>query len=135
VHKNPLNAAVDVHIGLRVRGRRLLLGLSQTTTATALGVTFQQLQKYEKGVNRIAPSRLAVLANLLGVPISFFFEAAPGGHTATADLATQLSSSRTGVRLVKAFSAIADARVRAKIVALVQDLADRKESRSMSVLH
>ena len=118
-----------------MRGRRLLLGLSQTTTATALGVTFQQLQKYEKGVNRIAPSRLAVLANLLGVPISFFFEAGPGGHTGTADLATQLSSSRTGVRLVKAFSAIADARMRAKIVALVQDLADRKESRSMSVLH
>ena len=120
---------VDVHVGLRMRGRRLVLGLSQTRVGTALGVTFQQMQKYEKGVNRIAPSRLAVLADLLAVPISFFFEAGPSdrAETTVPDLATQLSSSRTGVRLVKAFGAITNARKRVAIVALVQGLAEREE--------
>jgi transcriptional regulator with XRE-family HTH domain len=125
--KKPLHP-VDVHVGLRVRGRRILLGLSQTTTATALGVTFQQLQKHEKGVDRLAPSRLAALADFLGVPITFFFEGEDGhrNDSAVSDLATRLSSSRTGVRLVKAFGAIADTRKRAAVVALVQALADRE---------
>jgi transcriptional regulator with XRE-family HTH domain len=129
VPRKKLLDSVDAHVGLRVRGRRLVVGLSQTRVATALGVTFQQMQKYEKGVNRISPSRLAVLADLLVVPISFFFEAGPRdrAETTTPDLATQLSSSRNGVRLVKAFGAITNARKRAAIVALVQALADREE--------
>jgi transcriptional regulator with XRE-family HTH domain len=92
VRKNPMNVAVDAHIGLRVRGRRIVLGISQTKLADALGLTFQQVQKYERGVNRIAPSRLAAIANLLEVPIPFFFENGPHDRVATAppDLATQL---------------------------------------------
>jgi transcriptional regulator with XRE-family HTH domain len=131
VRKKPLDP-VDVHVGLRVRGRRIVMGLSQTATATALGVTFQQVQKYEKGVNRIAPSRLAMLSGLLGVPVPFFFEGTPDSReeTSAVNLATQLSLSRTGVRLAKAFGAISDARVRAKIVALVQDLAEREEGKA-----
>ena len=123
-----MNVAVDAHVGLRVRGRRLVLGISQTRLADELGVTFQQVQKYEKGVNRISPAYLAAIASFLRVPIPFFFEAGPHDRAATAppDLATQLSSSSTGVRLVRAFSAITDRDKRAAIVALVQDLADRE---------
>jgi hypothetical protein len=128
--KDPVNIAVDRHVGLRVRGRRLVLGISQTALADALGVTFQQVQKYESGKNRIAPSRLAAIASFLKVPIPFFFEDGPVDRATamTPDLATQLSSSSTGVRLVRAFSAITDARKRASIVALVQELADREEA-------
>ena len=130
VRKNPMNVAVDAHVGLRVRGRRIVLGISQTKLADALGVTFQQVQKYEKGVNRIAPSRLAAIANLFEVPIPFFFENGPHDRAATAppDLATQLSASRTGVRMVKAFSAISHRGKRAAILSLVQALADREAS-------
>jgi transcriptional regulator with XRE-family HTH domain len=128
MRKKPIEP-VDVHVGLRIRGRRIVLGISQTGLADALGVTFQQVQKYEKGVNRISPARLAAIARFLKVPIPFFFENGPRDRASAAmpDLATQLSSSSTGVRLVRAFSAIADARKRAAIVALVQDLADREE--------
>ena len=120
---------VDVHVGLRVRGRRILLGMTQTATAKALGVSFQQLQKYEKGVDRLTPSRLAMLASVLKVSITFFFEgtADPQDVATMTDLGTQLSSSGTGVRLVQAFGAITDVRKRAAIVALVQALADREE--------
>ncbi len=74
---------IDIHVGARVRLRRNLLGLSQTDLGKAVGVTFQQLQKYEKGTNRISPSRLFNLSRVLDVPISYFFEdlspAAAGG--------------------------------------------------------
>jgi transcriptional regulator with XRE-family HTH domain len=75
VRKNALNVAVDAHVGMRVRGRRLVLGISQTRLADALGVTFQQVPKYEKGVNRISPAYLAAIASLLKVPIPFFLRA------------------------------------------------------------
>src|SRR3977135_1242051 len=67
----------DKHVGSRVRMRRLMLDMSQTDVADALGLTFQQVQKYEKGTNRIGASRLQHLTEILGVPISFFFEGAP----------------------------------------------------------
>jgi transcriptional regulator with XRE-family HTH domain len=127
VRKKPIEP-VDVHVGLRIRGRRLVLGLSQMRLADALGVTFQQVQKYENGKNRISPARLAAIAGFLKVAIPFFFENGPHDRVEAAapDLATQLSSSRTGVRLVRAFGAIRDARKRAAIVALVQELAARE---------
>jgi transcriptional regulator with XRE-family HTH domain len=73
----------DKYVGARVRMRRLMLDMSQTTLADALGLTFQQVQKYEKGTNRIGASRLQHISQFLQVPISFFFEGAPGhlgGH-------------------------------------------------------
>jgi transcriptional regulator with XRE-family HTH domain len=64
---------IDVHVGGRVRMRRLLLGMNQETLANALGLTFQQVQKYEGGANRVSASRLSAMAEILGVPISYFF--------------------------------------------------------------
>ena len=64
---------IDVHVGTRIRMRRLLLGMNQETLANALGLTFQQVQKYEGGANRVSASRLSAMADILGVPISYFF--------------------------------------------------------------
>jgi transcriptional regulator with XRE-family HTH domain len=69
--------AVDTHIGHRIRARRTLLGMSQTELADAAGITFQQVQKYEKGTNRVGASRLQQFSETLGVPPSYFFEAPP----------------------------------------------------------
>ncbi len=74
---------VDVHVGARVRMRRTLLGMSQTTLAEALGLTFQQVQKYERGANRMGSSRLFVLSRVLDVPIEFFFDDMPTAVAAT----------------------------------------------------
>ena len=68
---------IDVHVGSRVRFRRMLLGMSQEKLGEKLGLTFQQIQKYEKGINRIGASRLFDLAQVLGVPVQFFYEEAP----------------------------------------------------------
>src|SRR5215467_3508159 len=70
---------IDVHVGSRVRFRRMLLGMSQEKLGEKLGLTFQQIQKYEKGINRIGASRLFDLAHVLGVPVQFFYEEAPAG--------------------------------------------------------
>src|SRR5580704_19308894 len=70
--------ATDTHVGKRVRMRRLMLDMSQTNLGDALGLTFQQIQKYEKGANRIGASRLQHIAHILQVPIPFFFEGSPG---------------------------------------------------------
>src|SRR3954470_4257115 len=70
---------IDVHVGSRVRFRRMLLGMSQEKLGEKLGLTFQQVQKYEKGINRIGASRLFDLAQVLGVPVQFFYEEAPSG--------------------------------------------------------
>ena len=71
---------IDVHVGSRVRFRRMLLGMSQEKLGEKLGLTFQQIQKYEKGINRIGASRLFDLAQVLGVPVQFFYEEAPSGE-------------------------------------------------------
>jgi transcriptional regulator with XRE-family HTH domain len=111
---------VDVHVGQRIRQRRTQLGLSQTNLGQALGVTFQQVQKYEKGVNRVGSSRLAQLAEVLQVPIESFFEGAPGNKVkrlkigdsivADADLAAFLGE-RTNLRMIANFLA-ADAKLK-----------------------
>jgi len=125
---------VDKHVGERVRMRRMLLGMSQERLGEHLGLTFQQVQKYEKGVNRIGASRLFGLAQVLGVPIQFFYEnmpssvsglaAAPGmgepcGDTYVADFL----STRDSVELNKAFARITDPRVRRSIVDMVKSVA------------
>jgi transcriptional regulator with XRE-family HTH domain len=125
---NPL----DVHVGARVRLRRMLLGMSQEKLGEHLGLTFQQIQKYEKGVNRIGASRLFDLSRVLGVPISFFYEEAPGqGKVMAPGFAEQpeesyvveFLSSRDGLELNKAFVRITDPAVRRSIVDLVRSLA------------
>ncbi len=74
---------IDVHVGARVRVRRMLLGMSQTTLGEAIGITFQQMQKYENGANRISASRLFDLSRVLDVPIQFFFDDMPAAVAAS----------------------------------------------------
>ena len=126
---------VDVHVGSRVRLRRMLLGMSQEKLGEHLGLTFQQIQKYEKGVNRIGASRLFDLAQVLGVPVQFFYDEAPSTSN-EADLApgfadqpaesyvVEFLSTREGLELNKAFVRVSDPRVRRSVVELIRSLAD-----------
>jgi transcriptional regulator with XRE-family HTH domain len=126
---------IDVHVGSRVRFRRMLLGMSQEKLGEKLGLTFQQIQKYEKGINRIGASRLFDLAQVLGVSVQFFYEEAPAadGHAFAPDgfaekvaenAIVEFLRSRDGLELNKAFVRIADARARRAIVDLVRSLAN-----------
>jgi transcriptional regulator with XRE-family HTH domain len=132
---------IDVHVGGRVRFRRMLLGMSQEKLGEKLGLTFQQIQKYEKGINRIGASRLFDLAQVLGVPVQFFYEEAPAGEPLAAmpagfaekpeeNAIVDFLRSRDGLELNKAFVRISDAKARRAIVDLVRSLAndDTKES-------
>src|SRR4051795_3931344 len=99
---------IDVYVGSRLRMRRLMLNLSQKKLGKALGLTFQQVQKYEKGVNRMGSSRLQHAAHILQVSVPFFFEGAPGGdelsETAPSPAyVNEFVSSEDGLRLIKAF--------------------------------
>ena len=123
---------IDRHVGSRVRMQRMLAGISQEKLGEALGLTFQQVQKYEKGTNRISASRLQQIAKMLGVPVSFFFEGAPAGEvvaggfaetTSAAYVADFLATSE-GVQLSKAFVRIKNPRVRRRVIDLVEALAD-----------
>lgn len=130
---------IDAHVGSRVRMRRMLLGLSQEKLGELLGLTFQQVQKYEKGANRIGASRLFDLSHVLGVPVQFFYDEAPAAitdaHTAATGMAERASepyvadvlSSRDSIELNKAFARISDARVRRAVVELVKSLAGEAE--------
>ena len=122
---------VDVHVGARVRLRRMLLGMSQEKLGEHLGLTFQQIQKYEKGINRIGASRLFDLSQVLGVPVQFFYEELAVGGAAGAGFAerpaesyaVEFLGSREGLELNKAFARITDPRVRRSIVDLVRAFA------------
>ena len=128
---------IDVHVGSRVRLRRNMLGMSQEKLGEALGITFQQIQKYEKGANRVGASRLQAIATVLNVPVSFFFEDAPGENgqvirglseeSSTAYVVDFLNSSE-GLQLNRAFVKIADPKVRRKIVDLVKSLGETPEA-------
>ena len=119
---------VDAHVGSRVRLRRMLLGMSQERLGESMGLTFQQVQKYEKGVNRIGASRLYQIARILDVPVQFFFEEAPhiGDGSPARGMAEADSeafiNSREGLELNRAFVKIADAKVRKSVVDLVRAL-------------
>jgi transcriptional regulator with XRE-family HTH domain len=121
--------AVDLHVGSRMRVARKAVNLTQEALAAQLGVTFQQLQKYEKGVNRISASRLHHAARVLGVPVAFFFPDADQGETEPAEGSayspdTLDSFSRVdGLELSRAFSEIADATVRRRVIELVRSIA------------
>ena len=117
---------VDKHVGSRVRMRRKMLNMSQGELADALGVTFQQVQKYEKGSNRISASRLQEAARILQVPVPFFFEGAPGRvgpnekSKAFPAYVNEFVSSSDGLRLIAAFTRIDNPAVRRRIVGLVR---------------
>jgi transcriptional regulator with XRE-family HTH domain len=126
---------MDAHVGTRVRLRRMLLGMSQEKLGEHLGLTFQQVQKYEKGVNRIGASRLFDLSRVLGVPVQFFYDEAPAdvsgspvpagfGEQPDESYVVEFLSTREGLELNKAFVKIADAKVRRSIVELVRSLGD-----------
>jgi transcriptional regulator with XRE-family HTH domain len=127
VKKNP----IDKHVGSRVRMRRMMLGMSQTTLANGLGLTFQQVQKYEKGTNRMGAGRLQHVSHILQVPVPFFFEGAPHlpgepsgiGPAPSPAYVFNFLATRDGIALTKAFMRIKDPSLRRRIVELVKGIA------------
>lgn len=126
---------VDIHVGRRIRMRRVWLEMSQTSLAEQIGVTFQQVQKYEKGINRVGASRLQQIAEALEVPVSYLFDDMPGAGTNAVDSAAvkselpseiiDFASSNEGLALIRAFSRIGDAKVRSRAIGLLKAVADR----------
>jgi transcriptional regulator with XRE-family HTH domain len=122
---------IDIHVGSRIRLRRTMLGMSQEKLGESLGITFQQIQKYEKGTNRVGASRLQNISSILNVPVSFFFEDAPGEQSGSSGVTEASSSnyvvdflsSSEGLQLNRAFVKISDPKVRRRIVDLVKALA------------
>jgi transcriptional regulator with XRE-family HTH domain len=134
---------IDAHVGSRVRLRRMVMGLSQEKLGELLGLTFQQVQKYEKGVNRIGASRLFDLSHVLGVTVQFFYDDMPNavGSAAQPGLAERPTEpyvvvdgagTRDGLELSKAFARISDARVRRALVELAKSLATEPDSGNSS---
>lgn len=122
----------DKHVGSRVRMRRMMLGMSQEKLGDALDLTFQQVQKYEKGTNRIGASRLQQIAHFLEVPVAFFFEGAPelpagagqnGGGAPSPAYVSDFLATSDGLALTKAFMQIKDTKLRRRIVDLVSQIA------------
>jgi transcriptional regulator with XRE-family HTH domain len=125
---------VDKYVGSRVRMRRIMLGMSQEKLGEALGLTFQQVQKYEKGTNRVGASRIAQISEILQVPVSFLFEGGPTGSAGTdsyneatspAYVSDFLATSE-GLALTRAFTRIPDAKLRRTIVDMVEQIAARE---------
>jgi transcriptional regulator with XRE-family HTH domain len=127
---------IDKHVGSRVRMRRMMLSMSQEKLGDALGLTFQQVQKYEKGTNRIGASRLQHISNILQVPVAFFFEGAPNVQSGTRNdhvseapspaYVSDFLATSDGLALTKAFTRINDSKLRRRIVDLVEQIADDK---------
>ena len=125
---------VDKHVGSRVRMRRMMAGMSQERLGEALGLTFQQVQKYEKGTNRIGASRLQQIAQVLQVPVAFFFEDVPRqerlGELRDAPSTSYVSeflASSEGLSLTRAFMRIQEPKLRRRIVDLVEAIAGERE--------
>ena len=126
---------IDKHVGSRVRMRRMMLSMSQEKLGDALSLTFQQVQKYEKGTNRIGASRLQQISQILQVPVAFFFEGAPTLHPQPEGMAEAPSpayvsdflATSDGLALTKAFMRIKDAKLRRLIVDLVEQIVGDSE--------
>lgn len=127
---------IDKHVGSRVRMRRMLVGMSQEKLGEALGLTFQQVQKYEKGTNRIGASRLQQITKVLGVPVEFFFEGAPApdgpaagfSESPASAYAPDFLTTSEGVQLTKAFIRIKDPKLRRRVIDLVAAIAGDDEA-------
>jgi len=127
--------AIDIHVGSRMRMRRMMLGMSQEKLATGLGLTFQQVQKYEKGANRIGASRLQHLASILQVPVPFFFEGLPAADEPKSHAASlphsavfEFLATNDGVRLARAFTRIPDAKLRRSIVDVAEHISSARKT-------
>jgi transcriptional regulator with XRE-family HTH domain len=126
---------VDKYVGSRVRMRRIMLGMSQEKLGEALGLTFQQVQKYEKGTNRVGASRIQQISEILQVPVSFLFEGGPSGNASGDNFSEGTSPSYVsdflatseGLALTRAFTRITDSKLRRSIVELVEQIAAREE--------
>lgn len=121
---------IDVQVGARIRLRRTVVGMSQETLGKALGITFQQVQKYEKGTNRVGASRLQAISNALQMPVSLFFEDSEGKEPLRSDFETEMLrfiGSAEGLALNRAFARITDTAVRQKVLALVKAIASEAE--------
>jgi transcriptional regulator with XRE-family HTH domain len=126
---------IDPHVGNRVRLRRMLIGMSQERLGELLGLTFQQVQKYEKGVNRIGAGRLFDISRILGVPIAYFYESiasqASGQRGFSENEASppvlEFISSGEGLQLSLAFMRIKDPKVRKRVLDLVKSIASGEE--------
>jgi len=124
---------IDKHVGSRVRMRRMMLGMSQEKLGDALDLTFQQVQKYEKGTNRIGASRLQQIAHILQVPVAFFFEGAPAGaggppaggmgEAPSPAYVSDFLATSDGLSLTKSFMRIKNSKLRRRIVDLVEQIA------------
>jgi transcriptional regulator with XRE-family HTH domain len=125
---------VDKYVGSRVRMRRIMLGMSQEKLGEALGLTFQQVQKYEKGTNRVGASRIQQISEILQVPVSFLFEGGPSGTPTTGGFSEGTSpayvsdflATSEGLALTRAFTRITDAKLRRSIVEMVEQIAARE---------
>jgi transcriptional regulator with XRE-family HTH domain len=125
---------VDRYVGSRVRMRRIMLGMSQEKLGEALGLTFQQIQKYEKGTNRVGASRLLQISEVLQVPVSFLFDGGPSGmvlgegaaESASPTYIADFLATSEGLALTRAFTRIPDSKLRRSIVDLVEQIADRE---------
>ncbi len=127
--KKKLPSPIDIEVGKRIRAQRRLLGMSQSALAEKLSLTFQQVQKYEKGVNRVGASRLQRIAECLDVPVSHFFDNTISGDPACIDEPYAIRndlvgflSSAEGVELNRAFAKIKNARTRQKLVDLIKSV-------------
>ena len=127
---------MDIHVGSRVRLRRMVIGMSQEKLGEKMSLTFQQIQKYEKGTNRIGASRLFQLSQIMDVPVQFFFEDAPIAYTNRSSALAGFAESKTeaflldflnsrdGLELNRAFVKITDSKVRKRVVELVRALSE-----------
>ena len=124
----------DKYVGMRARARRMMLGMSQTRLADAVGLTFQQIQKYEKGTNRISASRLQEIAKMLQVPVAYFFEGIPHMSelpkvvASSPDHIFEFLGTHDGLVLAKAFTQIRNGKLRRSIVHLVEGIAERGQN-------
>ena len=125
---------IDIQVGNRVRIRRMLIGMSQEKLGDLLGLTFQQVQKYEKGVNRIGAGRLYEVARILNVPVDFFYEGVgdPAGalDSEMAPPVLEFVSSSEGLQLSLAFMKIKDSKVRKRVLDLVKSLSEEEEGKN-----
>jgi transcriptional regulator with XRE-family HTH domain len=116
---------MDKYVGTRMRMRREMLGMSQGKLGKMLGLSFQQIQKYENGTNRIGAGRLQKIAQIFEVPVSFFFEGAPSDNILVSEDALEVLSAVQGLSLLKAFMRVKDEETRRHIMGLVNRIADR----------
>ncbi|MEA2819609.1 MAG: hypothetical protein QOJ86_1613 [Bradyrhizobium sp.] len=126
---------VDRHVGSRVRMRRIMLGMSQEKLGEGLGLTFQQIQKYEKGTNRIGASRIQHIAEILQVPVSFLFEGSPSSSThfdeaPSPTYVADFLATAEGLALIRAFMRVPDIKLRRAIVDMVELIGSGEEADS-----